>query len=318
MPLSGVLSGHGAVNEYSPLVGRSSPQLGEFCATDRNVRSLASSQELPVPAGRLERLKTFILSPIRALMAWVNRLLNRTEPSGECSITPDAADPKPILSYLGKGSGSPVNRANYELLVGEGGELDRPLQALLALIDFEPYSGQAEELLESVLLKDFTNGIGITARDWAAGSNQAHKFVGGCDRDMGIHLAHELNCWADSALKLRNAAYAEIKQALGTVFESGEVLASLYGSVVDAFVAGTADTGAVFHELINRKIEGIEENNSIGEWAWSAQSATDWLENVGGDKQLFVARQLKDWTNDATKHLANAEVRASGSDERSA
>lgn len=315
--LAGV-SGQGRINEYSPLIDRSSPQRGELQGTDRHARSLAGSQELPVPAGRLERLKTFILSPIRALMAWVNRLLNRTEPSGECSITPDAADPKPILSYLGKGSGSPVNRANYELLVGEGGELDRPLQALLALIDFEPYSGQAEELLESVLLKDFTNGIGITARDWAAGSNQAHKFVGGCDRDMGIHLAHELNCWADSALKLRNAAYAEIKQALGTVFESGEVLASLYGRVVDAFVAGTADTGAVFHELINRKIEGIEENNSIGEWAWSAQSATDWLENVGGDKQLFVARQLKDWTKDATKHLANAEVRASGSDERSA
>lgn len=310
--LAGV-SGQGPINEYSSLVDRSSPLLCELRDTDHRARSLAGSQELPVPTGRLERLKTFILSPIRTLMAWVNRLLNRTE-----SSTPDAADPKPILSYLGKGSGSPVNRANYELLVGEGGELNRPLQALLALIDFEPYSGQAEELLESVLLKDFTNGIRITARDWAAGSSEAHKFVGRCERDMGIHLAHELNCWADSALKLRNAAYAEIKQALGAVFESGEELASLYGRVVDAFSAGTADTGAVFHELINRKIEGIEENNSIGDWAWSAQSATDWLENVGGDKQLFVARQLKGWTNDATKHLANAEVRASGSDERSA
>lgn len=317
--LAGV-SGQGLINEYSPLIDRSSPQRGELQGTDRHARSLAGSQELPVPAGRLERLKTFILSPIRALMAWVKRLLNRTESSGECSITPDAADPKPILSYLGKGSGSPVNRVNYELLVGEGGELNRPLQALalLALIEVEPYSGQAEELLEGVLLEDFTNGIGIKARDWAAGSNQAHDFVGRCDRDMGIHLAHELNCWADSALKLRNAAYAEIKQTLDAVFESGSVLASLYGRLADAFVAGTADTRAVFHELINRKIEGIEENNSIGEWAWSAQSATDWLENVEVDKQFFVARQLKDWTKDATKHLANAEVRASGSDERSA
>lgn len=315
--LAGV-SGQGPINESSSLVVRPSPPLGALRDTDHHARSLAGSQELPVPTGRLERLKTFILSPIRALMTWVNRLLNRTESSGECSITPDAADPKPILSYLGKGSGSPVNSANYVLLVDEGGELNRPLQALLELIGVEPYSGQAEELLESVLLKDFTNGIVITARDWAAGSSEAHNFVGRCERDMGIHLAHELNCWADSALKLRNAAYAEIKQALGTVFESGEELASLYGRVVDAFVAGTADTGAVFHELINRKIEGIEENNSIGEWAWSAQSATDWLENVAGDKQLFVARQLKGWTNDATKHLANAEVRASGSDERSA
>ena len=51
MPPSGVLSGQGAVNEYRPLVGRSSPQLGEFRATDRNARSLASSQEPPVPAG---------------------------------------------------------------------------------------------------------------------------------------------------------------------------------------------------------------------------------------------------------------------------
>ena len=221
------------------------------------------------------------------------------------------------MSYLGKGSGSPVNRVNYELLVGEGGELNRLLQALalLALIEVEPYSGQAEELLERVLLKDFTNGIGITARDWAAGSKQAHDFVGRCDRDMGIHLAHELNCWADSALKLRNAAYAEIKQTSDVrVFESGSELASLYERGLHAFLAGTADTRAVFYELINRKFEDI----SIGEWARRAQSATDWLESAEEDKQCFVAWQLGNWAKDASKHLANAEVRASGSDERSA
>lgn len=311
--LAGV-SGQGRINEYSPLIDHSGHQLGTFRDTDRHARSLAGSQELPVPAGRLERLKTFILSPIRALMAWVNRLLNRTEPSGECSITPDAADPKPILSYLGKGSGSPVNRVSYELLVGEGGELNRPLQALalLALIEVEPYSGQAEELLERVLLKDFTNGIGITARDWAAGSKQAHDFVGRCNRDMGIHLAHELNCWADSALKLRNAAYAEIKQTSDVrVFESGSELASLYDRGLHAFLAGTADTRAVFYKLINRKFEDI----SIGEWARRAQSATDWLESAEEDKQCFVAWQLGNWAKDASKHLDEADARASGPDE---
>lgn len=310
MPRSVGVSGQG--DGYVELPG--SQEDVKVMYTPQDVKNQASRYNQPVPGGRLERLKTFILSPIRALMAWVNRLLNRTEPSGECSNTADAADPKPILSYLGKGSGSPVNRVNYGLLVGEGGELNRPLQALalLALIEVEPYSGQAEELLERVLLKDFTNGIGITARDWAAGSKQAHDFVGRCDRDMGIHLAHELNCWADSALKLRNAAYAEIEQTSDVrVFESGSELASLYERGLHAFLAGTADTRAVFYKLINRKFEDI----SIGEWARRAQSATDWLESAEEDKQCFVAWQLGNWAKDASKHLDEADARASGPDE---
>ena len=335
--LAGV-SRQGFINEYSPLVDRSSPQRGELQGTDRHARSLAGSQEPPVPAGRLERLKTFILSPIRALMAWVNRLLNRTEPSGASSntadaadpkpllsslgkgsgspvnsgnftepsgassITPDAADPKPILSYLGKGSGSPVNRVNYELLVGEGGELNRLLEALEGLESIESHSGQAKELLGRVLLKDFTNGV--TARDWAAGSKPAHDFVKGCGR-MGIHLAHELNCWADSALKLIDAACAEIK------------LRDLYDTVVNAATGGAFSwpVRKEFFALMNTEIKGIERSISIGEWVRRAPSATEWLDTASESDRLLVTRQLVNWTKDASKHLDEADARTSGPDE---
>ena len=313
MPLSGVLSGHGAVNEYSPLVGRSSPQLGEFCATDRNVRSLASSQELPVPAGRLERLKTFILSPIRALMAWVNRLLNRTEPSGGSLITRAAVEPEHHLSFLA--GGSPINRDNYNELVAVNGDLNRRLKELESLhsIEIEPFSGQAKALLEHVTQ-------GITARDWAAGSERARTCITASSHHTRVYIADKLNSWNCSALELRNAAYAEIKQTLDAVCESGSVLASLYERVIDAATGGAFpwSTRKVFFELINTEIKGIEENISIREWAHRASSATDWLGTASEFDQFFVARQLVNWAKDASKHLANAEVRASGSDERSA
>ena len=306
--LAGV-SGQGPINEYSPLVDRSSPQRGELQGTDRHARSLAGSQELPVPAGRLDRLKAFILSPIRALMAWVNRLLNRTESSGESLITRAAVDPEQHLPFLSKGSA--INIDNYGVQIVEGGELNRRHKELESLqsIGFAPFSGQAGELLGYEITE------GSPALDFVSGSELARKCIATSGHHARVYIAEKLNSWNHSALELRNAAYAEIKQTSDArVFENGSELASLYERGLHAFLAGTADTRAVFYELINRKFEDI----SIGEWARRVQSATDWLENAKEDKQCFVAWQLGNWAKDASKHLANAEVRASGSDERSA
>ena len=311
MPLSGILSGQGAVNEYSPLVGRSSPQLGEFRATDRNARSLASSQELPVPAGRLERLKTFILSPIRALMAWVNRLLNRAEPSGGSLITRAAVEPEHHLSFLA--GGSPINRDNYNELVAVNGDLNRRLKELESLhsIEIEPFSGQAKALLEQVTQ-------GVTARDWAAGSGRARTCITVSSHHTRVYIADELNRWDRSALALRDAAYAEIKKASDlSVFKSEPLLASLYDRVIDAATGGAFpwSTRKVFFELINTEIKGIEENISIREWAQRTPSATGWLETASELDRLVVTRQLEGWAKDASKHLDDAEARASGPDE---
>lgn len=297
-----------------PVVFAVTPALGRpvgwasLCESNTADKALLVHRDAEPKASVLARLKTAVLQPGLAVMRWVNRLLGRPEASA-----PD----RPVEFVLpGLQDNNRLTPDVYTKLLGTQGGL---AQALNSLELVSRYGRTSSADAARAVLNTPINGV--SAREWAQGSEAAVVVLGRSDDHERFELAEHLNDFAKRAcgvIQQRNAQpehsacvpklthLRSISTWLGPD-NSQERLCTLREGLLAVRDAPQEQrvswaTRLAVGELLGERPLGFD----MAVWAEEGDSMTRWFSDAFPETKLQLSAVLNDWADQAARQLFDA------------